>query len=171
MSQKVYFQQVVISWTKESRGMPGAAKRNSCAICFPITDDEIDILVAGESYSSIRIRESSFIPYQTIEKFLQPEKLGYETISIKRPRGKTIVRYHYSTTFVGAPNRSRRPDISCEIQPGELVRVEFNGRFSDPLLGWNYHRTICNIVYTDNLTTDSFLAKPDHLLQDIAELL
>jgi hypothetical protein len=116
MSPKVYLQRVVIYWTKKSRGMPGAAKRNSCKICYPILDNEIEALTAGESYSSVIIHESAkFTPRQTTEKFWRPGKLDFETISIKRPAGKVVVRYRYSTLFVGAPDRSHRPDISCEI--------------------------------------------------------
>ena len=170
MSPKVYFQRVSINWTKESRGMPLAAKRNSCNICFPISDEEVRILTAGKSYSSISMGEKSFTPHQTTERFLQSEKLDFETVSIKRPRGKIIVRYHYSTVFVGAPDRSNRPDISCEILPEELVRIEYNGRFSEPILGWVYHRVIYNIVFTSQLTTGSFVAEPNHFIQDMAQL-
>jgi hypothetical protein len=172
MTPRVYLQRVTVYWTRRSRGMPDAAKRNSCKISFPISDDEIKILTAGEGYSDIRIHESlEFTPQRTTGEFWQPGKLDFDTLSIKRPSGKTIVRYRYSTLFVGAPARSNRPDISCEIQPGELVRVEYNGRFAYPMGDWSYHRVIYNIVYTDRLTTDSFLAEPDHYIQDMANLL
>jgi hypothetical protein len=169
---QIYIQRVTIDWTEESRGMPGAAKRNRCKICFPLTDAEIRTLSAGGSYSSVSMYEKGgFVPSQKTETYPEPRKLDLGALSIKQLPRKMIVRYHYSQWSVGAPDRSHRPAISCEIKPGELARVEYNGRFSFPLGGWPYHHVIFNVVYTDHLMVKSFLAEPDHHIRDVADLL
>lgn len=114
--------------------------------------------------------ENAFMPVHSIEEF-SDAKRDPKTVSIKNIHGKRVVVYHYVPFMVGAPDRSTRPDISCEIKPGELVRVEYNGRFSDPCHNWSYCRQIFNIIYTDKLGGDSFLVKPDHHIKDLADLL
>jgi hypothetical protein len=173
MPPRIYIQRVMIDWTAQSRGMPGAAKRNRCKISFPLADAEIQTLSAGEGYSNVVMREhDDFIPSQNIEAFRQkPGKPDVGALSIKRMPRKMVVRYQYSWLHVGAPDRSHRPAITCEIKPGELARVEYNGRFSFPAGDWWYHYVIFNVVYTDQLAAESFLAEPNHHIRDMADLL
>ena len=172
-SSDLYIQRVFIVWTKATRGMPGAAQRNHCEVCFGLSSDDVNLLALGESVSQVVLREEdNFVPRQSAVPLPYTHKLDWRTVSIKRPnQGEVVVRYKYINFLVGAPDRSHRPAISCLVAPDQLVRVEYNGRFAEPCTNWYYVRSIFNIVRTAVPTQDMFLAPPRHHLSDLAKLL
>jgi len=171
-SSDIYVQQVVIHWTKATRGMPGAAQRNHCAICFELSADEVKMLALDETVSQVTLREADdFVPQQSVVQNASLHKLDWRTVAIKQPKpDEVIVRYQYIDFLVGAPDRSHRPAISCLVTEGQLVRIEYNGRFAETGTNWYYVHCIFNIVRIATPTQEMFLAPPAHHLSDLAKL-
>jgi hypothetical protein len=171
MEYQLYIQRVIVIWTKESRGMPGAELRNRCPQNFRLSNVECHALT-NEGYILVIMREvDKFVPAHSIELYKQESKKELPAVTIRQPKNVTpVVKYEYNTYLVGAPDRSNRPAISCEVKPGELIRVKYNGRFSEPSNEWYYQLNVSNIVFANQVKPEMFMAKPDHVIEDMADL-
>jgi len=171
-STELYVQRVLIQWTKASRGMPGAADRNRCPTSFVLSANELQALATRTGYSHVtQCEASAFVAQKNVVPHTGGVQPNWSTVMIKQHKaGGPVVQYQYVNYLVGAPDRSHRPALSCRLVQGELVRVEYNGRFAEPGTNWYYVRHIDNIVWTVRPTAAMFLAAPAHHLTDLAEL-
>lgn len=168
----IYTQKVTVYWSKAARGMPAADMRAKCPSAFALTAAQLAQLAAEHAHVAVLMQEPTFTPQVVVSTHPSfQDKLEWGAVTVKFPKNaECVVRYTYSWLATGAPDRSERPPIVCPIRPGELVRVEYNGRSSWPDGQWRYEQTVLNVVLTERQNIDMFLASPARAVTDLADL-
>lgn len=170
MSEKVFVQEVMVFWTKASRGAPQSAARSRCPEAFALSPDELAQFTEGDNYSSVVMRESeAFRPDQHIGRLPQGKTFQWPSLSVMFLNREIVARYEFAD-WEGAPSRAGRPAITHLLTPDKLLRVQYNSRDSWPTGEWHYRLTTFNILLTDTPSTEMFLATPEKCIADIEDL-
>ncbi|MFD6416245.1 hypothetical protein [Streptomyces sp. NPDC060194] len=143
----VVVQRVRTSWTKASRGGPGAAVRNAAPIAFAVP------LGLGSGLHEVVLAEADgFVPQMTEGELSDAGLQLREADGLLRVRPPELAR-------MTAPRRDRRPP-SVRLAPGQWLRWQINYRFgggwSDT---WTYRLDTLNIAYGPT-SADVFLTTP-----------
>ncbi len=146
----IVLQAITVSWTKRSRGMPGAAKRNAVPEAWPVPDEGGCALLLQE----VRFSEYRDFtdPLVTVERDPGAERLhaAYRLEFERTDAGLAVY-------FRGDPLRPQYPGPRkvFTLGAGEWARLISNGR--EPLEDtWAYARHICNIGVTTGRAEECF---------------
>ena len=138
----VIIQRLVTRWTKESRGEPGATRRNATPVALPVPGvppKAEGILLHSVSFFEREGFEadpvSTLVPFEEYPRDL-PE------LMLRRSADDLGVRCLW-TYALGAPERPHGG--ITQLAAGEWLRVMHNGRVAHDR-GWSYQRTIVNIA-------------------------
>lgn len=152
----VIAQWVRVKWTKESRGGPGAARRNAVPEAFGLPS-----VRAPLTHTVVLDERDGFAPVETFD-YVLPDP---EDVRLTRVDGRLRVQL---VARSGAPKRTHRPTIWLER--GEWARWQINYRFSGYSIEWTYRLDTLNIAYGDvkpGAFTDSV---PDRYVDERARL-
>lgn len=151
----VIAQWVRTSWTKQSRGAPGATRRNALPTVFPLP------AMTGPLLHEIAMREwQDFTPRTS----LSSELPDLDVLGLRESGGRLHV------DLIPAPGGNparwyRRPTV--ELPPGRWMRWQINYRFSSLWSNDGYYRLdTLNLAYR----TTGFTGPPAHDLDDLALL-
>src|SRR5688572_851750 len=137
MSPTLYFQHIIIWWTKASRGMPGAKVRAQLPQSFLLTPAEIKGLGAGGIHTVTMREEECFVPKSELRPLPDKDRIEVGALTVQPIETGIHLRYRY-TQMIGAPDRSHRPPIEFDVALGRRARVAYNGRFSGYSIEWLY---------------------------------
>lgn len=170
MQNNLYAQEIILFWTKASRGAPLSVVRNKCAKAFVLSEQELSQLINTDCHSRVRMDESqSFSPYQTIETDGFDSSISAKFLNSDADHNTITVKYEFSR-FGGAPDRSHRPPISYTLTPDKLLRIQFNQRHSWPAGGWQYQLTVFNLLLTNQPSLTMFMTEPVKTISDLEDL-
>ncbi len=182
--QPIYVQLVTVWWTKASRGMPAAQTCARLPHTFPWEIAPVESLLptiaAGAAHNAVGVlhtvtlrEEAGFVPHTSYAPLtsVSPHhpKVHAGPITLQPNVTGAQVRYVYKPSQ-GAPDRSRRPPIDLQLDIGRMAQVLVNGRFAGHSIPWLYKLTVVTVAVGIPLTRDLFLARPDHRIDNLAEL-
>jgi hypothetical protein len=143
MSDVVVIQEVLLSWTKASRGGAGAARRNAVPLIAPLPPN---ISPAGDVlFHVVRLEEHQ--DFAAREQFQQRHTLpaSRRCLSFQRVDDGIAVSYARNREC-GAPGGDLRPPRHLfVVHPGELARAICNGRFVGEGAWW-YEQMVANVA-------------------------
>lgn len=154
-------QWVHTSWTKRSRGEPGATRRNAAPTAFPLPSARPPFM------HRIRMDEhDGFEPHFTVHDG-PPGSRPHSGVLLKDDNG--LLRIQLTVTPFGMPRRWRRPP-PVRIAPGDWLQWQINYRFAGTHGGeWTYRLDTLNIAH-GQATADLFLGTPNHRVNELAAL-
>ena len=161
-------QEIIVTWTKKSRGGAMAAQRNAIPEAFPLPS------VPDIKYSSALVHNKvTFYKgahhHITVEALLQ-KNVYWGCTSAYWDGTHIVVTFSYNRNCGGAPDRIAFPRKVLTLALGTWGRVRHNGRFSGIEGQWTYQKTVLNIGYFDNLTENVFLTKPQRVFSEMADV-
>ncbi|MET9293349.1 hypothetical protein [Streptomyces sp. NPDC003077] len=145
---EITVQWIRTSWTKESRGGEGAARRNAAPVGFALP------CPAPSSAHVVRMHErNDFAPYDS------QEDLDRVNVQLREADGRLRVQPRLEP-LLAIPPRPRRPP-AVRLAPGQWVRWQLNYRFSSAsgTQDWSYWMDTFNIAYGP-VGADAFLSEP-----------
>lgn len=158
----VVAQWVQVTWTKASRGAPGAVRRNAVPTGLLLPSAEVPILhdVTAEEQDGFEPRENwHAVALGGRDDALPP--VG----EYRRPRhGHVLLRSKagvFTVQLVGMRGwgyASPRRHPAVRLEPGQWVRWIVNHRFSG-YRGWSYSQVILNLA-NGPVALDTFLGDP-----------
>ncbi|GLZ13014.1 hypothetical protein Acsp04_32490 [Actinomadura sp. NBRC 104425] len=153
----VTIQLVRVSWTKASRGGPGAARRNACPEAFPLPS------VDPPFVHTVHMREEhDFAPHETVTEG-PPHR---DLVHVREHDG--LLHVELRPCPFGNPWR-QGPRKNIRLAPGETLRWKINYRFSGNY-GWSYRQDTLNIAYGHAFPPNIFLTPPTHATDERAHL-
>ncbi|MER5790840.1 hypothetical protein [Streptomyces sp. NPDC001980] len=140
-------QRVRTSWTKKSRGGPGAARRNAAPTAFSLPPG------LSAALHEVAMQESdSFEPRMQVRDLSAPGTILREADGLLRVDPPEV-------SLFAMPRRNRRPP-AVRLAPGQWLQWQINYRFVGSCGGaWSYRLETFNIVY-GSATPDVFLGVP-----------
>jgi hypothetical protein len=142
----VAVQRVRLSWTKLSRGAPGAALRNARPAAFrlPWSTPPFFHTVDLSEADGFTPRASMTTGSPSRDELLLHERNG-------------LLNVQLTHNPFGRPDRWPLPPV--RLQPGETLRWQINYRFG-AYDHWSYRLDTFNVAYDAPATPDLFLAPP-----------
>lgn len=151
----VVAQRVRTTWTKRSRGGPGAAARNRVPIAFP--------LPAGVELHDVQVDESAgFEP-----RFAGRPLTELDDVRLREADGGLLVLV--TPSLWGMPRRNR-PRSPVRLEPGEWLRWQVNLRFGATYSSgreWSYQLETLNLAYGGR---PDFTGKPTRSVTELGDL-
>ncbi|MFD6493479.1 hypothetical protein ACFV99_23735 [Streptomyces sp. NPDC059944] len=143
----VVVQRIRTSWTKKSRGGPGAARRNAAPTAFSSPPR------FNATFHEVAMRESdSFEPHVQVRDLSAPGTILREVDGLLRVDPPEV-------SMFAMPRRDRRPP-AVRLAPGQWLQWQINHRFVGRCDGaWSYRLETFNIVY-GSAARDVFLGAP-----------
>ncbi|WP_428957266.1 hypothetical protein [Streptomyces sp. cg35] len=144
----VTVQWVRTSWTKQSRGGEGAARRNAAPVGFELPHELAPLA------HTVRMHErDDFAPH---DGRAEPRNVD---VQLREADGRLRILPRVQPLFA-LPPRSRRPP-AVRLLPGQWVRWQLNYRFSSAagMQDWSYWLDTFNIAYGP-VADDVFLGTP-----------
>ena len=158
---EVVVQWVRTSWTKRSRGEPGAARRNAAPAAFrlpPVPPPFVHEVLMGE--------HDGFQPHFTVHEGL-PGTGPDSGVRLTEEDG--FLRVQLTMTPFGLPRRWRPPP-AVRIAPGDWLWWQVNYRFAGSCGGeWTYRLDTLNVAHGP-APADLFLGSPSHRVSELAAL-
>jgi hypothetical protein len=159
---EVVIQWVRTSWTKRSRGEPGAARRNAAPAAFPlppVPPPFVHQVLMGE--------HDGFQPHFTLHEGL-PGTGPDAGVLLTEDNGLLLVQL--MVTPFGWPRRWRRPP-AVRIAPGDWLRWQVNYRFGPETDGgeWTYRLDTLNVAHGP-APVNLFLGPPSRRVSELATL-
>ncbi|AEV83590.1 hypothetical protein ACWT_2851 [Actinoplanes sp. SE50] len=149
----VIVQRVRTTWSKQSRGNPGAALRSAVPEAFPLP------AAGAPLFHDITVAEDEdFVPREAI--LPQPPAAAFglrlvgNALRVQLPNGH------------GAPARAPRPVLT--LRRGDWLRWHLNNRHAEQT-GWYYSQTTVSIAFGPT-APDTFLGAPPHTIDERARL-
>jgi hypothetical protein len=148
----LWVQQVDVTYTKASRGAPGAARRNALPRAFAMH-------VAGDApfaFERYVLRErDGFVPVRR-EAATSASAPGRQNgLTLSAAAGRVTVGLRWSP-FAGRPPRRPVPR-ALELYPGQTARLFVNARHASYAGQW-YAETTYNVAFGPALAPDAFTA-------------
>ncbi|MFF3722414.1 hypothetical protein ACFYYM_08605 [Streptomyces erythrochromogenes] len=145
---EITVQWVETSWTKQSRGGEGAARRNAAPVGFAAPR-----MSSGFAHF-VRMSETD-----GFEPSTGPRDLREVPVRLRDEGGRLRVLARVEP-LSGLPPRRRRPP-AARLLPGQWVRWQLNYRFTSALglRDWSYRLDTFNIAY-GHVDRDVFLSEP-----------
>ncbi|MEU8749721.1 hypothetical protein AB0C88_04475 [Streptomyces chartreusis] len=143
----VVVQRIRTSWTKKSRGGPGAARRNAAPTAFSLPPR------LNAALHEVAMQESdSFEPHVQVRDLSAPGAILREVDGLLRVDPPEV-------SMFAMPRRDRRPP-AVRLAPGQWLQWQINHRFVGRCDGaWSYRLETFNIVY-GSAAPDVFLGVP-----------
>ncbi len=158
---EVVVQWVRTSWTKRSRGEPGAARRNAVPAGFPLP-----IVRPPFVHQVLMGEHDDFRPHFTVHEGL-PAPGQDSGVLLKEEHG--LLHVQLAVTPFGMPRRWRRPP-AMRIAPGDWLRWQVNYRFAGTHdEEWTYRLDTLNVAYGP-APVNLFLGSPTHRVNELAAL-
>ncbi len=164
-------QTICSSWTKASRGAPGAVARNTVPECLPISLSNIDLSDLRVLYHEIAFEEVT--GFQSPKECISINPTIYPRhgcITIERIAKEVCATYKYNMCG-GAPDRgAERHAIRANV--GDWLQMRENGRFSSSWGGdWSYKKVVVNAGLFNNVVAGQFLKTlPVEVFSSMADL-
>lgn len=170
----ILFQEIVIQWSKASRGGKGAALRNAVPDTFPLPPvwegiaQEATVLYHHVCYHEFN-RFTNPIITLTV-KHLQPEQWNYweRGVALRIESEKIGVQWQW-TADMGAPERSRYPRGIAVLSPQTWVKLRHNGRMEN-YNNWKYQESVVRIGVSAIYDPLLFTGTPIAVAESIADL-
>lgn len=166
-------QHIHIIWTKDSRGMPGAAKRNAVpkALQLPATQALQPVIVH-------EVNAHEFNKFELSEKISQCQQLKkhwclkFETKHDETASGSNPsvqIRMDYNVQSTGLPSRGAYIRELFELAPSQSAVFQINGRFSWDETWYEQHQI--NVAFLHKFNERIFLEKtPDFVVNQLEDL-
>ena len=146
-------QSITTGWSKQSRGAPGAIKRNA-------VPEALIIPLAGRPKAGCGLIEhlSGFYEYNdfedpnptlAFESFDPEEAVRYGCVLVRKQDEGLRVSWEYRPEDAGMPLRPTKRHDSFHLNPNQWGQVIYNGRYSSDEGGWWYKKTVLNIGLFD----------------------
>ncbi|GGN25153.1 hypothetical protein GCM10011609_79280 [Lentzea pudingi] len=148
MDAYVVVQWVKTEWTKQSRGEPGATRRNA--------------VPAGFALPHLRpaVHEVRLLEWEDFAPVWSKESSEIDRIALTLREDDDVLSVQLQDTMYASPRRSNRPS-PVRLQRGEWVRWQLNHRWARPRDGgWNYLLTTLNLAYGSPRDAKVFLGTP-----------
>lgn len=159
------------SWTKASRGAPGAIARNTVPEYLPISSPNIDPIDLQVLYHEIAFEEATGFQSPKERIYINPTIYPPSgCITVERIGREAHVTYKYSGVG-GAPYRSvKRHTIRAGV--GDWLQMRENGRFLILWSGdWSYQKIVVNAGLFNNISARYFLnTSPIEVFSAMADL-
>tara|TARA_R110002049_G_scaffold203619_1_gene374172 strand:+ start:1619 stop:2113 length:495 start_codon:yes stop_codon:yes gene_type:complete len=162
----IIIQHITTLWTKKSRGMPAAEKRNSVPhrLLLPVASQPLPPVFVHQVFAE----ENDFQLKQTTQ-FPTSEELHW-SFQFQQQGDQLKVAFTYSRTEHGTPDRGSctRPLFSLKLN--QTGTFSINGRFSS-YQGPYYQSHTVNLGFVDRFHDNLFLTQPpDHSIDLRAHL-
>jgi len=164
----VVIQEVNTSWTKDSRGAPGAVARSAVPerLAFMPSVGHRAVLEHLARYSE----ESGFVPSETVTSYDAPASLRYGCVRLVVEDSHVQVMWLYDAGYIGAPGREGPPKEAFVVSIGQWGYVRYNGRLTYDE-GWWYRKVVLNVGIFAAPTGSEFLVRqPDFTYDQTARL-
>lgn len=145
-------QHIVLQWTKRSRGMPNAARRNAVPTRYAVPTPTVPGTMHVHEVRSAEWQD--FRPEQSLASLDPVQKQGPFGFTVHD--GELTVSYTYSGLTFGQPNRGRYRHRLFRLKTGETGRFLINGRFSSYSGQW-YAQHVLNVAWLAAFDADVFL--------------
>lgn len=146
-------QHIETHWTKASRGMPGAGKRNAVPkklqIPAVVTDSNgmlIHHVTAREENNFVLEQKTEIVEHAT----------RYWTVAFQKTHDTVQVLFTYNTILHGLPKRNACKRPLFKLAPGKWGSFHINGRFAS-YSGQMYIQHVLNIGHGTACNPDWFL--------------
>ena len=154
-------QWVRTSWTKQSRGEPGATRRNAAPTAFPLPPTQTPFV-----HQILMAEHDDFQPHATVREGL-PDSSPDSGVLLREDNG--LLRVQLTVKPYGMPRRWRRPP-AVRLAPGDWLRWQINYRFAGTHDGdWTYQLDTLNIAHGP-APANLFLGTPHHHVNELATL-
>ncbi|MCA9020586.1 MAG: hypothetical protein KDA74_10615 [Planctomycetaceae bacterium] len=163
----IIIQHITTLWTKKSRGMPDAEKRNAVPhrLLLPVVPQQLPPVcvhqVSAQEVNDFQLKQTTQFPDQ-------PEH--YWSFQFQQQGDQLEVVFTYSRTEHGTPDRGSctRPLFSLKLN--QTGTFSINGRFSS-YQGPYYQSHTVNLGFVDRFHDNLFLTQaPDHSIDLRAHL-
>lgn len=154
----IIIQHITTLWTKKSRGLPGAEKRNAVPhrLLLPAASQPLPPVFVHQ----VRAEESDFQLKQTTQFPDQPEH--YWSFQFQQQADQLEVWFTFSWTEHGAPDRGSCTRPLFNLKQNQTGAFSINGRFSSDQ-GQHYALHSVNLGFVDRFHDNLFLTQaPDH---------
>ncbi|MEU7934995.1 hypothetical protein [Micromonospora echinofusca] len=151
-------QWVRVSWTKQSRGSPHAARRNALPMAFALPENRVPL-----THEVTMHERDEFQPRASL-------RVGAPSCDAVQLRyAEERVRVELIPTAWGMPRRHRRPP-AVRLARGQWVRWRINYRFTSHCTGdWLYRLDTLNIAHGP-VPVEIFLTEPPQTIDELAYL-
>lgn len=163
----VIIQKIHVEWDKESRGEPGATRRNAVPKSLPISSTEGHFVFEECHFSQFTgFNPKLFQPSLAGEQI--PERIANLVLAFQNDQ--LVVGFHWDDR-VGKPGRHNK-SLALNLRVGMYGRLIVNGRHKHYEYSWDwYTQDIYNIAFVDQITREFFTSRePDQLCDLRADL-
>lgn len=145
----VIIQRISTDWTKQSRGSPGAIKRNSTPQALTLPLEELppggcSFIEHSSSFSERRDFEDPR-PSISFENFVLERPMRFGGVLVQRDAGRVRVSWNYTSEDAGMPLRPQKKNDAFELALNQWGRVIYNGRFNGEGEIWWYQKSVLNV--------------------------
>ncbi len=163
----IVVQHIETIWTKKSRGMPGAAKRN--AVPRKLEVPKCDFGPDGILIHKVFAREDDDFNLEQKTEMLN-ESNKYWTLTFQPKDSAVQILFAYNYYEHGHPDRGTYRGTLFRLGPRKQGTLHINGRFSS-YSGQYYKQHFVNIGNVDKFNPKLFLEnKPDYFVDKMANL-
>jgi hypothetical protein len=162
----IIIQHITTLWTKKSRGMPGAEKRNAVPhrLLLPAASQPLPPIFVHQ----VRAEESDFQLKQTTQFPTSDEQ--YWSFQFQQQADQLEVLFTFSWTEHGAPDRGSYTRPLFSLKQNQTGAFSINGRFSSYDDQYYASHTV-NLGFVDRFHDNLFLTQaPDHSIDLRAHL-
>jgi hypothetical protein len=160
------------TWTKVSRGVPGAIARNTVPECLPISLPKMDLKDLQVLYHEVAFDEATGFQSPMESIYINPTIYPqYGCTTVERIEREVHITYRYNSGIGGVPYRSvKRHTIRAGV--GNWLQMCENGRFSPAWEGdWWYQKIVVNAGLFNNVVAGHFLnTSPIQVFSAMADL-
>jgi hypothetical protein len=164
----VIIQEILTTWTKTSRGAPGAVARGKVPerMSFAAAATESAILEHMAYFNE----HGGFVARETTQQYAAPATLAYGCTRLQVEVDRVAVTWRYDSGYIGAPGRDGSTKEVFVVRPGQWGRVRYNGRLTEDE-GWWYRKIVLNVGIFASGSGSEFLAnEPDFTYDQMARL-
>ena len=163
----IIVQRIETEWTKLSRGMPNAAKRNAVPrkMSIPLNDNINDGIYVHE----IKISEKDDFDLHQ-ETYYMDNAIKYWSLFFNNEAGFVKVQFKYSYWEHGKPDRGKFKKTLFKLRKNEIGVLHINGRFTS-YSGQHYTQHFVNIANTTEVCENIFMNRePTYFVNKMADL-
>jgi hypothetical protein len=162
-------QSITTDWDKQSRGAPGAIKRNAIpeALLIPLEKCPrvpyalLEHVVVFSQWRNFDDPQ----PTISVEAFEPEETIRRRCARIQKLASGLRVSWNYTPQDAGMPLRPSKKNDLFDLSLNQWGRVLYNGRFSEEG-GWWYRKTVLNIGLFENPVASVFIETSPIVVMD-----
>ncbi|HEY0686086.1 MAG TPA: hypothetical protein VGD45_27330 [Steroidobacter sp.] len=161
---------IATDWTKQSRGFPGAIKRNATpqALRLPLEERPQGCSFI-EHEAGFWERRDFEDPHLSIsfESLTPGRTLRYGGVHVVKEDNRLRVSWIYTPEDVGMPPRPQKKKDVFELALNQWARVIYNGRFDGGEHAyWTYRKTVLNIGLFEEVAASVFIETMPDVIMD-----